>query len=737
MPGATAEQELLQRLLLEKYEPIAIVGIGLRFPGGNDTLAGFDTFLRNGGSGIVPTPEDRWDSATFGPDGADGLVRTTGGGFLDGIDQFDPKFFNISPKEADYIDPQQRLVLETAWEALENAAIDPARLRHGNGGVYMGVGSMDYLLELDSLEYQDLAGQVGTGTAHSAVSGRLSYFLGWRGPCISIDTACSSSLVATHLAVEGLRRRECDIALAGGVNAIHHPTASIVFSAADMLAPDGRCKTFDEAADGYTRSEGCGVIVLKRLSDARRDDDTVLALIRGSAVRQDGESAGLTVPNGTAQEAVMRAALASALLGPADIQYVEAHGTGTPLGDPIEMGSINDVFAALHRGANPVVVGSVKTNLGHMEIAAGVGGIVKTVLQLRAGTIYPPLNLSTPSGRIPWDTYPVTVPTRCRPWPGSPRRALVNSFGFTGTIATVVLERAPSGGEPAAEEGPDQSGHVFTLSAKTTRSLRRQLERHRRFLAEHPEHPLADVCRTSNIGRSHFPVRIAGPVRDRDELAALLESGAARLDRPGPAGPDVRRVAFLFTGQGSQYVGMGAALYRQYPVFRQHLDECDRLFKLHLSRSVKATVFGQTEDPGEIDQTRYTQPALFSLEYATARLWRSWGVRPGVLIGHSIGEIAAAAIAGLFCLEDAVALVAARARLMQSVSAPGGMSAVRAGLDLVAPLLAPYPDLGVAAVNAPEQCVVSGGRESLAALTSSSAGPGSGRPTRWRRYGPM
>ncbi|MGH3943104.1 MAG: type I polyketide synthase [Pseudonocardiaceae bacterium] len=711
MADRTPQQELLQQLLLEKYEPIAIVGMGLRFPGDNDTPSAFEEFLRAGRSGIVPTPEDRWDSSTFWSDTGDapGKVRTVGGGFLSDIDQFDPKFFNISPKEADYIDPQQRLVLETAWTALEDADIDPTGLRGGNGAVYLGIGSMDYLLELDALEPEELDSHLGTGTAHSAVSGRLSYFLGWRGPCISVDTACSSSLVAVHLAVDGLRRRECDIALTGGVNAIHHPTASIVFSAAEMLAPDGQCKTFDDAADGYTRSEGCGILVLKRLSDAKRDGDTVLALVRGSAVRQDGESAGLTVPNGTAQEAVMRAALERAMLAPADIQYVEAHGTGTPLGDPIEMGSINDVFAGSHSSANPILVGSVKTNLGHMEIAAGVGGIIKTVLQLRAGTIYPHRNLHTPSSRIPWDSYPVSVPTECLPWPGGPRRALVNSFGFTGTIATAVLEQAPPGFDAAPDGDPLPAGGVFTLSAKSTRSLRRQIARYQQFLAEHPEQSIADLCYTSNVGRAHLPLRIAGAVRDRADLTALLETAQPEH---GTAG-EIRKVAFLFTGQGAQYPGMATALYRRYPVFRQHFDECDQLFKLRLGRSITPIVFGQTEDPGEIHQTRFTQPSLFAVEYATARLWLSWGVRPSALIGHSIGEIVAATVAGLFSLEDAITLVAARAQLMHSVSTPGRMVAVRATPQQVAPLLAGYPDLSVAAVNAPQQCVLSGGRQAL------------------------
>jgi acyl transferase domain-containing protein len=372
------QRELLDELLMEKYEPVAIVGMGVRFPGGNDTPDGFAEFLRAGLSGTGPIPADRWDESynSADPD-ARGKVRTAGGGFLDEIDQFDARFFNVSPKEAQFLDPQQRVVLETAWEALENANIDPTTLRHGNGGVYVGMMQADYSLAATGLADDDIDLHIGTGTAHSAVSGRLSYFLGWRGPCISVDTACSSSLVTLHLAVEGLRRRECDIAVSGGVNIIHHPHTHIALSQAKMLAPDGRCKTFDDKADGYSRSEGCGMVVLKRLSDAKRDGDRILALVRGVAVRQDGESGGLTVPNGSAQEAVMRAAIASAMLEPRDIQYVEAHGTGTSLGDPIEMGAISAVFASSHSKTEPMVVGSLKTNVGHMEAAASIGGVVK------------------------------------------------------------------------------------------------------------------------------------------------------------------------------------------------------------------------------------------------------------------------------------------------------------------------------------------------------------------------
>ncbi|MEV5882341.1 type I polyketide synthase [Streptomyces sp. NPDC052020] len=704
------QRHVLRELLLEKHEPIAIVGVGMRFPGGNSTLSGFAEFLEQGRSGTGPIPEDRWDVAGFSSGGKDakGKIRTFAGGFLDRVDRFDPQFFNISPKEAQYIDPQQRLALETAWEALEEAGIDPSGLRNGNGGVYVGVSTVDYTIEADALAYEELDAHIGTGTAHSAVPGRISYFLGWRGPSMAVDTACSASLVTLHLAAEGLRRGECDIALAGGVNVIHHPRNHIVFSQANMLSVDGECKTFDSSADGYSRSEGCGMVVLKRLTDAKRDGDRVLALVRGSAVRQDGESGGLTVPNGSAQEMVIRAALDNAVLDPADIQYVEAHGTGTSLGDPIEMGAIQSVFAGSHTKAEPIVVGSLKTNVGHMEAAAGIGGVIKAALQLHSGRIYPHLNMAAPSEHIPWDDYCVEVPVEGRPWKARTRRAIVNSFGFAGTIACAVLEQAPV--FPPAEPSVTDGGHIFTLSAKSERALALQTERYRAHLAAHPEPDLADVCYTSNVARAHFGSRLVGVVRDTEELSALL-------GRTPAAGPELSRTAFLFTGQGSQYAGMGRPLYDAYPVFREHLDACDRLFTARIGRSVKELVLGDAADPEAIDQTRFTQPALFALEYATAQLWLSWGVRPSVLIGHSIGEVVAATVAGLFSLQDAVRLVAARARLMQSVTAPGAMAAVEAAANEIAPLLKGYEDVTFGAFNAPGHCVISGGADSVAAIT--------------------
>ena len=709
----SGNDELLRELLLEKYEPIAIVGVGLRFPGGTRTLGEFEEFLRSGGCGTGPIPGDRWDVDRYYAPGpaAKGKTSAAGGGFLDGLDQFDAGFFNISPKEAQYVDPQHRLALEATWEALEDANIDPTGLRGSDGGVYFGISCFDYLLEIGALADEELDAYMGTGTAHSAVPGRLSYLLGWRGPSIAIDTACSSSIVALDLAVAGLRKGDCGIAVCGGVNAIHHQLNHIVFAQAGMLSPDGRCKTFDNSADGYARSEGCGVLVLKRFSDAKRDGDKILALIRGTAVRQDGESGGLTVPNSAAQEAVMRAALRNSSLGPSDIQYVEAHGTGTSLGDPIEVRSIAAVFAESHTPADPVVIGSLKTNVGHMEAAAGIGGVIKTALQLRHAHIYPHLHMDTPSEHIPWPRLPVTVPTQGSPWQAPVRRAMVNSFGFAGTIASAVLEQAPPRSGPDEPDRWAGENEVFVLSARSEKALRLQAAKYLGFLRATPGAAVRDVAYTAAVGRAHFDHRIADVVNDAGGLAALLSGQRAAVAGEQP------KVAMMFTGQGSQYPGMGRPLYERSPVFQEQLDECDRLFAPHLGRSIRDLIL-RDGSGDEISQTRYTQPALLALEYATAKMWMSWGVEPSVLIGHSIGEVAAAAVAGLFSLEDAVRLVAARSRLMQSVSAPGGMVSVQAAPDAVAPLVAEYPDVAFAAVNAPRLCVLSGGRDSLAGIVA-------------------
>ncbi|MFF8659351.1 type I polyketide synthase [Streptomyces huasconensis] len=724
------KEEALAALEREKYEPIAIVGMGLRVPGGNNDADTFARFLREGRSGVGPLPADERRQLAQdgvdreGEDGASGGGEHAGdpppGGFVRDIDRFDAAFFSVSPKEAPYIDPQQRLALQTAWEALEHAGIDPVSLRHGDTGVFMGVTTLDYIFESTDLAPADVDGYLAPGLTHSAVSGRLSYFLGLRGPCMTVDTTCSSSLTATHLAVQALRGGECGVALSGGVNVIHNAHNHTILTLGGVLAADGQCKTFDERADGYARAEGCGVLVLKRLSDARRDGDTVHALIRGSAVGQDGESAGLVAPNGAAQEQVMRSALARCRLEPGDIQYVEAHGTGTALGDPTEMDAISDVFADSHTNARPVVVGSLKTNIGHMEGAAGVGSLIKAALQLRERTVFPHLNLVTPSPRIAWDEAPVTVPTELRPWPGTGTgRAMVNGFGVTGTIASVILEEAPATtATPPDEETADaRPSDVLTLSAKSRTSLRKLAERYLDHLEQHPDTPLADLCRTSNTGRAHFRHRIAEVVGDRDDAVRALGRRAASLaagTTRGGGSAGVPKVAFLFSGTGTQYPGMGAALHRQYPVFRAALDECDAILTPLLGVPLGALIRGECEAPERIHEPRYLQPALFSLEYAMARLWLSWGVRPSVLLGHSLGEFAAAAVAGLFSLEDGARLVAARGRLSGAVRDKGGMAAVGAPATEVAPLVEDYPDLSIGAVNGPGQCLLTGGHASLA-----------------------
>ncbi|HEX4062758.1 MAG TPA: beta-ketoacyl synthase N-terminal-like domain-containing protein [Streptosporangiaceae bacterium] len=716
----------IERLMLEKHEPIAIVGIGLRMPGGSTTMDGLAEYLNAGISAIAPIPPGRWNASAFADDNDEGRIGPLDGGFLADLDQFDASFFGISPKEARCVDPQQRLALETSWEALENANIDPTRLKRGNVGVYFGASSVDYAWEVGALAAQDMEGYLAGGMLNAAVSGRVSYFLGVRGPSMSVDTACSSSLVALHLAVSGLRGHECDLALCGGVSVIHHPYSSMLLNDMEALAPDGRCKTFDESADGYGRAEGCGAVVLKRLSDARRDGDNVLALVRGTAVRQDGESAGFSAPNGIAQEELMRAALADATLGAGDVQYVEAHGTGTPLGDPIEMASIAAVFGPSHSLPDPILVGSLKTNIGHMEAAAGIGGVIKTVLQIRTGTLFPHLNFDKPSSRIAWDTWPVRVPARSQVWRADVRRALVNSFGFTGTIASAVLEEAEEAAEvqeaaPPAGEAPEPDcGHVLTISAKTAPSLAAQIRRYQELLAGQPDIDVASLCYTANIGRAHFRQRVSGAVTNRNDLTAVLGQSLSTVEHGELPGYESRKVGFLFSGLGSLYPGMGAALYRRHPVFADELDACDKLLTPLVGRNIKGMVLGTCgpKDAEALGVAQYGQPVQFAIQYALARLWLSWGIRPNSVTGHSMGEFAAAAVAGLVSLADAATMIANRARLMESAHSPGRMVSVGAAADAVTPLLAGYRDVAVAAINSPQQCVISGGHDSMTAITA-------------------
>jgi acyl transferase domain-containing protein/acyl carrier protein len=706
---------------------IAIVGIGCRFPGDANSPDDFWTALEGGRDLVTPIPSDRWDADYYyDPDPtAPGKICTRVGGFLSRKDLFDPQFFKISPREAMYMDPQQRVLLEVAWEALEHAHIPAEKLKGTNTGVFIGISAFDYAnLVAEYLPEAEVDPTVGTGSGHSPASGRLSYFFGFRGPSIAVDTACSSSLVSVQTACESLRRGDCNMALAGGVNMILSPFNHVVFSRAQMLAPDGRCKTFDQAADGYVRSEGAAVLVLKRLADAVNDRNTVLAVIKGGAVNHAGASGGLTVPNGPAQQEVIRAALRNAGITPGSVDYVEAHGTGTALGDPIEVIALGDVYADGRDRQRPLLLGSAKTNVGHMEAAAGVCGLVKVILQLQHGAIAPHLHLANPSNRIPWARLPVSVPTQLTPWParpGIPRRAGVSSYGFSGTNAHLIVEEAPPPRHQPAVEA-DRPVHVLALSTKEESALHELVDRYATSL-ESAEGDAADLAYSANAGRSHFRHRLAvigaSTADMRQQLMAWKRREPTSHVVVGSAVGNVPpKLAFLFTGQGSEAAGMGRELYQTNRQFRDVIDECDRLVRREQRWSLVEVLYGNRR-PEEVQQTRFAQPLLFALEYALASLWRSWGIEPACVLGHSVGEFAAAAFAGVFTMEDGLRLVLARGELMQALPADGAMVAIHAPLEAVESLVAPYrSNTSVAAINSPRDVVVSGALASIGAIVT-------------------
>jgi len=721
-----ARQRALGAVSPASAEGIAIIGLSCRFPGAA-TVAAYWQLLRGGVDAISEVPADRWaidDYYDPDPD-APGKMVSRHGGFLDQIDRFDPRFFHITPREAASLDPQQRLLLEACWEALENAGLAPAQLSGSQTGVFIGISSADYMRILARRGSASIDPYLGTGTAHSTATGRLSYLLGLQGPNLAVDTACSSSLAATHLACQSLLRGECDAALAGGVNVILSPEVSISFSKARMLAPDGRCKTFDAAADGYVRGEGVGVVVMKRLADAQADGDPVLAVIRGSAINHDGRSSGLTVPNGPAQEQVIRQALAAGGVDAAQVCYVEAHGTGTSLGDPMEMTALGSVFKEGRQEEHPLFVGSVKTNIGHLEAAAGIAGLIKAVLALQHGEIPPHLHFHTPSPHVPWEELPFKIPTEPQAWPSQDgsRIAGVSSFGFSGTNAHVVLEEAPAamGDSPACA----RPLHALALSAKTSRGLDQLTAEYESSLAGATAGHFRDVCFTSCTGRTHFDHRlmvIAGSAASACEQLGKMNSAepmGESLCCGTVADGSAPKVAFLFTGQGAQHVGMGRELYDTQPTFRAALDQCHELLVPHLDRSLLSVLYPEQPDESPLDDTAYTQPALFALEYALYRLWESWGVTPSIVLGHSVGEYAAACVSGVFSLEDGLKLIAARGRLMQALPRTGRMIAVFADEDRIAAAMQPViEEVSVAAYNAPGQIVVSGRDQAVEAVAA-------------------
>ncbi|MDO9003892.1 MAG: type I polyketide synthase [Aquabacterium sp.] len=694
-------------------EPIAVIGMACSFPQQNPhtppSLEAFWQLLASGGDAVREASEQRFNRAQlYSPDpDADGKMLSMRGGFLDDIDQFAADFFFISPREADSMDPQQRLLLETHWRALEQAGIPAAALMDSSTGLFAGLCGNDYYHLLASRALESIDSYMASGTAHSTAVGRLAFFFGTKGPAVAVDTACSSSLVALHLACRSLREGECGLALASGVNALLSPETSINFSRAGMLSPDGCCKTFDDAANGYVRGEGCGVVVLKRLADALRDGDNILAVIKGSAVNQDGRSSGLTAPNGPAQRAVIHQALQSAGLNAGQVSYVEAHGTGTRLGDPIEIEALQDAYGR-HRHSSALSIGSVKSNIAHLEGAAGIAGFIKTVLMLQQRKIPKQLHYHTPNRHVDWSAMNLEINKQLRDWSvpeGETRIAGVSSFGFGGTNAHVLVAEAPP--QQPRVRPMQRGGGLLTLSARNPQELQALKQSYSDYLHAHADTEVADFCYTVNARRDHFQQRLAFPCTSLEQLKRSLQQ-----DSVSHAADSDLRLALLFTGQGA----FNGAVYHfadAHPLFAQELAACEHAFQQRLGVPLSATLF-TAQGALRLSDTRYAQPALFCMQYALAKAWQALGVKAECLIGHSVGEYAAACLAKVFNFADALELVSLRGRLISEMTAAAGMMAILADAATVSRVLQDTGStLGIAACNGWSNTVVSGAHHEL------------------------
>jgi len=704
------------RAVSHNDEAIAIVGMSCRYPGNVGSLDAMWRLLSNREDGIVDIPEWRWSAEDFysAAGSEKGKLYVKRAGLLEDYRDFDAGFFNISPIEAESLDPQQRLALEVCWEAVENSQCGFSTLSNNTTGVFLGVTTNDYAQVLSQTQtLEEVTPYFATGNSHCVLAGRVAYVLDLKGPAVALDTACSSSLVAVHLAAQSLRNGECHYALAGGVNVVLSPLGTLSLCQARMLSPDGRCNTFDKTANGFARAEGAGAVLLKRLSDALKDGDQIMAIIRGSSINQDGDSSGLTVPNGLSQQSLIKAALSRAGVDPLDVSYIEAHGTGTELGDPIEIGALAQAYCQGRRAEAPLWVGSVKTNIGHCESAAGIAGLIKTVLALQHKSIPAHLNFKEPNPHIDWSRWPLQIPVEAQPWLpiNGKRLAGVSAFGFSGTNAHVIVEEAPA--REVETTHCSRVEHLLTFSAKSEEALRVLAERYADRL-EDPSIDLGSLCHQAGIGRSDFHHRQALVGAEPREMARQLRSGDGVMLGDSKGRP--ARTAVLFTGQGSQYGGMGEALYRESSVFRSAVDECDRYLQPKLGISLPTLLWGDAQSL--LQDTRYTQPALFALEYGLYQWWSCQGVEAHYLLGHSVGEYVAACVAGVFSLEDGLTLIEARGRLMVELALPGGMLAVLASGVEVEALLVSEQKLSIAAYNGPSNTVVAGCPKALLRLQS-------------------